>query len=333
MSTDLSSFLPDGLAVRPPRLGDSGTPVLEDRDAILALCRDAEVRAIGESDTTADEIDEMFTLPNTDLEHTLMVHDGDELVGFVWTECDAASGESWVDVYVGPERTDVADAFVAFGTALAREHSAAHPEIEQWSLRSGCFATDAETSGALERGGFERVRRFWRMRLDLEGYDAVAPVLPPGVEILDGFDPANRRTTYEVQSAAFDDHWNHTMRPFDEWFGFFDQPYLDPTGWWLLTVDGEPAAVCILDDSRREISEGYVRSLGVLRDHRGQGLAKLLLERAFAMYAERGLRGVQLGVDSTSPTGANHLYEGVGMRPHRVIDAWALWLTAEVPAG
>ncbi len=326
---DLRPLLPDGLTVRRPRLGESGTPVAEDRDAILALCRASEQRAIGDSDTTADEIDEMFTLPMTDLEHTLMVHDGDALVGFVWTECDAATGESWLDVYVGPDRVDVADAFVAFGTGLAREHRAAHPEATSWSLRSGCFVDDAETSGALERGGFERVRRFWRMRVDLDGYDAVAPPLPPGVEILDGLAPERRRTTYEVQSTAFDDHWNHTTRPFDEWFAFFDQPYLDPEGWWLLTVDGRPAAVCILDDSRREISEGYVRSLGVLREFRGQGLAKLLLLRAFSLYAERGMRGVQLGVDSTSPTGANHLYEAVGMRPHRVIDAWALWLGDE----
>ncbi|MFN8149035.1 MAG: GNAT family N-acetyltransferase [Candidatus Nanopelagicales bacterium] len=330
---DLGSFLPDGLTSRRPVLTDSGTPVREDLDAILALCRASEMSAIGDSDTTADEVVEMFTLPMTDLDHTLMVHEGDDLVGYVWTECDPASGESWLDLYVASGRDALADALVAFGTALARTHSEAHPEVEQWSLRSGCFAGDADTTRALEHGGFERVRRFWRMRIDLEGYDAVAPALPPGVEILDGFDPANRRTTYEVQSRAFDDHWNHTTRPFDEWFAFFDQDYLDPTGWWLLTVDGQPAAVCILDDSRREIGEGYVRSLGVLREFRGRGLAKLLLQRAFAGYAERGLRGVQLGVDSTSPTGANHLYESVGMRPHRVIDAWALWLTAEVPAG
>jgi hypothetical protein len=33
---------------------------------------------------------------------------------------------------------------------------------------------------------------------------------------------------------------------------------------------------------------------------------------------------VQLGVDSESPTGAVRLYERVGMRPLRVIDAWSL---------
>ena len=88
-------------------------------------------------------------------------------------------------------------------------------------------------------------------------------------------------------------------------------------------MDGVPAAVCILDDSRRDIGEGYVRSLGVLREYRGRGLARLLLERAFDYYRGRGMVGVQLGVDSASPTGANHLYEKVGMTPHRVIDAWS----------
>jgi ribosomal protein S18 acetylase RimI-like enzyme len=266
----------------------------------------------------------MFTLPTTDLEHTLMVHEGEELVGFAWTEKDAAAHESWIDVYAAAGRGEVADAIVAFATDLAREHR--QPDAAEWSLRSGCFADDSETSGALERAGFERVRRFWRMRLDLTGYVAEPVPLPEGVEIVDGLDDGYVRTTYSVQTAAFRDHWNHTTRPFDEWFGFFDLPYLDRQGWWLLTVDGEPAAVCILDDSRLEIGEGYVRSLAVLREYRGRGLATLLLRRAFAYYADRALVGVQLGVDSTSPTGANRLYERVGMRPHRVIDAWARWL-------
>ena len=323
---DLAPLLPDGLTYRRPALVEDGTPAAPDRDAILALCRAAEERVIGDSDTTVDEVVEMFTSPMSDLEHTLMVHAGDELVGFVWTECDPTSAESWIDLYAGPGRDDVLDAFVAFGTGLAREHHAANPGTERWSLRSGCFAADGETSGALERGRFERVRRFWRMRIDLEGYDVPEPDAPAGVEVVDGLAEEHVRSTYSVQSTAFDDHWNHTTRPFDEWFSFFDQPYLDRDGWLLLLVDGEPAAVCILDDSRREIDEGYVRSLAVLREHRGKGLATYLLRRSFARYAAQGRRGVQLGVDSTSPTGANHLYESVGMRPHRVIDAWSLWL-------
>lgn len=321
---ELATYLPPGLTVRRPVLADDGAPLPHERDAILALARASETRVMGESDTTVDEIVEMFTLPATDLEHTLVVHDGDELVGFVWIECDTTAHESWLDVYVGPGRDDLADAIVAFGTARAAEHRAAVPDATGWTLRSGCFVDDAETCGALERGGFARVRRFWRMRLDLAGYDVPVPDLPAGVEIVDGLAEEHVRSTYDVLGAAFDDHWNHTTRPFDEWFAFFDQPYLDRSGWALVLVDGVPAAACVLDDSRREIDEGYVRSLGVLREFRGRGLATLLLRRAFARYAAEGRAGVQLGVDSTSPTGADRLYRNVGMYPHRVIDAWSL---------
>ncbi len=89
----------------------------------------------------------------------------------------------------------------------------------------------------------------------------------------------------------------------------------------------DSAAICIVDDSRADLGDGYVRTLGVARDFRGRGLATLLLEHSFVYYRDRGRRAVQLGVDSESPTGANHLYEKVGMRPLRVIDAWSLPLT------
>ncbi|HET7902831.1 MAG TPA: hypothetical protein VFL59_16720, partial [Candidatus Nanopelagicales bacterium] len=91
---DLARFLPAGLTFRRPVLDDTGAVVASDLDPILTLCRASEIRNRGVSETTADEVAEMFTLPSTDLEHTLVVHDGDELVGFVWTECDAATGES-----------------------------------------------------------------------------------------------------------------------------------------------------------------------------------------------------------------------------------------------
>jgi hypothetical protein len=43
----------------------------------------------------------------------------------------------------------------------------------------------------------------------------------------------------------------------------------------------------------------------------------------FLYYRERGRAGVQLGVDSTSPTGADQLYRKVGMAVTSEIDAWA----------
>ncbi len=321
--------LPAGLTARPVRFLD-GDPVPvpdpADEAAALAIVRACESEVLGEIDSTADEVAEMFLGPVIDREATVLVHDGDTLAGFAWIENDPTAGESWVDVYVDPPRDDLAAALIAHGKAAATAHRAAVPEIAEWHLRSGCFATDDALVRAFEAAGFERVRRFWRMRIELAGADlaAAAAPLPAGVEIVSAYADPLRRSAYEVQTTSFEDHWNHVERPYGEWVEYLVSGFDDPDGWWLLTVDGAPAAVCLLDDSRMEMREGYVRSLGVLREFRGRGLASLLLQRAFAYYRDRGCVAVLLGVDSDSPTGANHLYEKVGMRPHRVIDAWSL---------
>ena len=323
MLVDATSLLPDGLVVRPWRRGADGASDPRDVQVLLDLVLEAERAAIGETDSTTDDVEEMFAGPTTDHDACVIVEDDGTAVAFAWIEFDPTTAESWIDAYVLPDRGELLDGLLRYAVAVATEHRSQVPDTTVWSLRSGSFASDAQLAAALERAGFERVRRFWRMRIDLTGAVTVAQPLPAGVEIVDARADPLRRTAYQVQTTSFHDHWNHTTRPYAEWFGFFDQPYLDPGGWWLLTVDGVPAAVCILDDSRRDIDEGYVRSLGVLREFRGRGLARLLLEHAFAYYRRRGMVGVQLGVDSESPTGANHLYESVGMTPHRVIDAWS----------
>ena len=263
-----------------------------------------------------------------------MVHDGDELVGFVWTECDARPGESWVDVYVGPERTDVADAFVAFGTALAREHSAAHRRSSSGACARAASPTDAETSPApWSAAGSSRSAGSGGCAWTSRAMTPVAPVLLPASDPR-RVRPANRRTTYGVRSAAFDDHWNHTTRPFDEWFGFFDQLPTSTRPAGGCSPSTASRRVCILDDSRRGSPGLRALPRRPARPPRPGASRRLSCCRGRSRwYAERGLRSVQLGVDSTGePTGANHP-TSVGMRPTRVIDAWALWLTAEVPAG
>ena len=59
---------------------------------------------------------------------------------------------------------------------------------------------------------------------------------------------------------------------------------------------------------------GRVEELGVRRDWRGRGLASAMLAESFARLQALGRAGACLGVDSTSETGANRLYERAGMR-------------------
>jgi GNAT superfamily N-acetyltransferase len=327
--TDLALVAwPDDLIARAPRyVVDSPDP--DDLAAVVALTRACDIAVVGEPDSGADDVVGMFTGPITDRSATQLVHDAaGRLVAFVWIERDDEARETWVDVYVDPERSDAAvlDAGVEHGRRAALAHRAAVGGDGDWALRSGCFAGDTQLVDALQRAGFERVRTFYRMGIDLASPDvpAQAPALPPGVELIVVRSEEERRRVHAVRNATFQDHWHDVPRPYDEWLAFHDPQVADPDGWWLVTVDGVDAAICLMDESRADLDGGYVRTLGVAREFRGRGLAALLLSRAFDYYRAKGRRSVQLGVDSESPTGAVRLYERVGMRPLRVIHAWAL---------
>ena len=63
-------------------------------------------------------------------------------------------------------------------------------------------------------------------------------------------------------------------------------------------VDGQVVGQLLADESRAESGCGYVRSLGVLKEERGRGIARALLLTSFEYYRQLGRQTVQLGVDS-----------------------------------
>ena len=299
---------------------------VDDLEEVVALVQRCDVAATGELDSGRDEIAGMLSSPDVDHEATVLAHLDGRAVLLVWVERDADRRQTWIDVYAEPGYdAALADAGFAHGLRAARRH-AALAGGGGWVARTGCFGTDEAMVAAVERAGFARVRRFWRMRIDLTAAELPGEQrLPDGVTVRPVHDEEGRRLLHGVVMESFQDHWNHGDRDFEAWLASLAATGSDdPDGWWLLEVDGVPAAACLLDDSRADLGDGYVRTLGVLRAYRGRGLARLLLERAFRYYRDAGRAGVLLSVDSESPTGANHLYESVGMRPVRVIDAWSL---------
>jgi GNAT superfamily N-acetyltransferase len=60
----------------------------------------------------------------------------------------------------------------------------------------------------------------------------------------------------------------------------------------------------------------WVSRLFTVREWRRRGLGEALLHDAFGKFWREGRRSVGLGVDAQSDTGANRLYERVGMHVH-----------------
>jgi mycothiol synthase len=119
---------------------------------------------------------------------------------------------------------------------------------------------------------------------------------------------------HETLEEAFEDHWEHRPRSFEEWSRrVLDVEGYDPSLVWV-ALEGEELVAANVCFWKRHGEWGWVGTLGVRPPWRRRGIAEALLETAFAEFFRRGERRVALGVDAQSPTGATRLYEKAGMR-------------------
>ena len=191
-------------------------------------------------------------------------------------------------------------------------------------LRNAINAGDRAAAVLLQSRGFQLVRHFWHMRIDVP--DSYGQGLPPsGISITTLRSREELPVVHAVLDEAFADHWGHQPEVFEDWAVFRTSgSSYDPT-LWRLAWDGERlvgALIAVVLESR-----GWVDVLGVQRSSRGRGIAAALLRQAFAAFAERDVHAVYLAVDAENATGATALYESEGMR---VVKRWDLW---EKPLG
>ena len=180
-------------------------------------------------------------------------------------------------------------------------------------LISGGWTTQEPLVRELERRGFALVRTAYRMAMDL-GDPTPEPVWPDGVEAR-GFVPGDEEDFYTLHQECFRDTWEPIEETYDEWAHQFLVPEVLAPALWTLAVAGEEfAGFAMCHPHAVDSALGWVRVLGVRSRFRGRGLGRALLLHAFTQFHRQGLARAGLGVDSESPTGANKLYESVGMR-------------------
>lgn len=200
----------------------------------------------------------------------------------------------------------------AAALAIADSLGVAQPRLDAWVNEK-----DALVRRHTEAAGFEQARAFIEMQLELAGY--AAPSAGQNViitrAVIDGAESPDLRTVYELITESFRDHFDFTLRPYDEWAkNRLDDPLNDFAHWYVAAVDDVAVGALIGHNAYIESDNaGYIANLGVLRAGRGKGVAKALLHTSFSRYANDGRDAVKLHVDAESPTGAPHLYESVGM--------------------
>ena len=180
----------------------------------------------------------------------------------------------------------------------------------------------ADRAALAAGAGFAPVRRFHTMARSLTGEDGPLPeVGGPGAGLrLEPWSTDVDEAVRLAHAEAFADHWGSRPRTAEDWARTVTGHRDFRGAWSFVVLDGDEVAAYTLsadypqDWAVRGVPEGYTTHVGVRPSHRRRGLARLLLARAMAAFAQDGLASAALDVDAGNATGALELYRGLGYR-------------------
>ena len=293
------------------------TPTPADVPEVITLLAACDVADYGEANINQpDEVQRWWAREET----TLVRDAGGRLIAYYSLTADDPA-RYYSEIFVHPEvrALGLEGAILDRLEARTREKLADAPSDARVTLDSGIGRHSVVTRAALEEHGFGYIRTFWRMRID-QTEPPPTPEWPAGI-VLRIYQPgtSDERAVYETVETAFEDHWNWHVTPYEEWMERTQRPNFDPA-LWFLAMDGDQIAGTTL--CTNETAKGWINKVAVLRAYRKRGIAKALLYQAFGAFWQRGIRRVELGVDAESLTGAQRLYEQVGMHPAMEYDGF-----------
>ncbi len=307
--------LPAGCTVR--------TPKPDDAAAIFALISGYNERIVGMADCTLDDVRDDLARPEFDpARDGWLVHDPTgALAGYGWSIGSDEGASRDLEVVA----TDEPTARWLIGTGLARAVEGAQdggqPRVV---VSAGLYRDDTGLRALMAEHGFAPATTFHRMRVD-HATPPAAPGSLAGVVLRRGpADEALMRDAHAVADAAFSEHFGESPSSFERWVQRMGSSATADWGQLVVAyLDERPVGVLLGSDQFVEDENcGYVRTVGVLREARGRGIATHLLRMALARDAAGGRAGTLLHVDTNNTTPALGLYEGVGMRAVLVIDVW-----------
>ncbi len=178
--------------------------------------------------------------------------------------------------------------------------------IEMLNFTSTINAAAQELLGAK---GYDVVKVFRRMRIEL-GERPEPVIWPEGFALRPFVEGRDDEAYFDALQTAFAEHWSAAPRTYEQWRKSWFTGDYDTILWVQLIHDDRVVGIC----SGKPVADtGWIGYIGVIPEYRRRGLAKLLLQEDFARFWDKGIRTVDLGVDSENRQSAIQLYLGMGM--------------------
>ncbi len=298
------------------------SPTLDDLLALTGFFRSLE--QYGTSGVTACELRKWLESPIFDpaMDFRIALEGGSgRIAGWcdVWDE-NKAHNRLFLDVRAHPREPATYRALLDWGTERAATLAGGgHAVVRAWGdSRDEAFAAE------VGRRGFELIRHFFRMEVDLTK-EPPAPDWPEGISVRT-YRSDDTRAVYKANADAFADHWDFVPLAFEMWEEMFlRSAEFDPKLWFIAEDAGEIAGISLCRSERRP-ETGHVNILGVRPGWRRRGLGRALLLHSFRELRDRGRLKADLGVDAENTTGAVQLYERAGMCVAHRMDSYELVL-------
>lgn len=306
----------------------------EDGPAVIDLFNAHSQYLFGWDDSKLDDLMNEWTSPGINVEETIRVVENahGEIIGYidVWDNTNPhVTKYTWGILHPDAWDEDLYRQMLIWAETCARERINLAPDGSKVIMNHGTSNKDIRRKKALEKYGFDLVRHFYRMQIEL-GAQPTDPIIPQGLKIVPIDIESELKAALVAMDDGFKDHWGHVTKPIDEmlaqWEHYIENDEdFDPSLWYLAKDGDEIAGICRCSSKMVEDPDmGWVNQLCVRKQWRKRGLGRALLLNSFQEFYRRGKKRVGLGVDASSLTNATRLYEKAGMHISLQYDTYEL---------
>lgn len=320
--TTADPILYNGFVIRPPTRADL--------PGIVALLDVAARATYGQPQFTLETYTTEWEAPGFDpgRDSRIAVTDEGQIVARVDLISPSPHVRNFLYLSVHPAYCErgLGSYLTQWGEACMRARLPEAPAGARVSLFSSSISTHQAAFDLLREHGYQYVRSFYNMKIDLASPPPM-PVWPPGIQVR-LLQPGEEAALYAAEHEAFQDHWGHIASTAETnfarwWQTLQSKPDYDPSLIFLAMAGSQIAGFAICFPANNEFpGMAWIDHLGVRRPWRRQRLGLALVHHCFGEFHRRGIAQVALGVDAASLTGATRLYEKAGMQIFRQLDAY-----------